>query len=760
MVEQLVKTAELSDLFVESSPGAYIIGAQDGTFPSIGDHIEGKMGGIWLSAGRVVDDISHSIDGSGPGPADRFLRRPTYSSCVWGKAVNGVRIIRRQSAVDRAVLLEYRGEGHDKNLDGLQFSLEVEFDIIPEWSGDNQVRKDGTVQLTSVSWKHIEVEHEKIDLPVKLAVNIPYRDYEVLTEGRASGSSSSLRLRFKYSLSSLMEEGLLVEIKNAETGKEGGNSGTTFANGKKFSEITRATKKKTVFSDYCKLESTDRSLQRAFNWGKLNCEELRRNFSDSSRTPVCGGYPEFPWLFGVDSSFIIPVLLRTGQFEAARDTLLSLFDYATDGAPPHEVNIQGQIVNEANANESAILPRLLVEYFRFTRDEKTSRSLYSKLKNTAFDYFFNSSDIPFPKGFGIVEMPFMDQWMLDSVVEFIRGAKSCYRLARQFGDQETLEKYDKGFLKEQTDIFFELFWDSDAGRFADMAGKPSRLRESLDRVIRDNFSDDSGARAAALKSLRDNLDSIQSRVDGSKELTRWHFGHFIQIYPLLFGMVSNERANRVFSLLESDEFTGDQGLTHTARSSSLSKIPGGMYGPGNKGELVWALATGFLAEAEAKYGRIDQSYFFTKKIADSVDRDMPGALPELLPRGGCFMQGWSSYGIILPVIDHYFGIRNLLDGRISVSPNPPEKIDNMSISSVKMMGVKFDVEMENRESLFRFEINVDEHPRSGPLPWRFNWSPENVCLAGSYSPIVRRYKLKDHLVVEISENEKPHIEYR
>lgn len=760
MVEQLVKTSELSDLFVESSPGAYVIGAQDGTFPSIGHHIEGKMGGVWLSAGRAVDEISYSIDGSEPGPADRFLRRPTYSSCVWGKAVNGVRIVRRQSAVDRAVLLEYRGEGKDKSRDGLQFSLEVEFDIIPEWSGDNQVHKDGSVQLTSVSGNNIEVEHEKIDLPVKLALNIPYQDYEVLTEDRASGSSSSLRLRFKYPLSSLLEEGLLVEIKNAETDREQGNSGTTFSNGKKFSEITRTTKKKTVFSDYCKLESTDTSLQRAFNWGKLNCEELRRNFSDSSRTPVCGGYPEFPWLFGVDSSFIMPVLLRTGQFEAARDTLLSLFDYATDGAPPHEVNTQGQIVNEANVNELSILPRLLVEYFRFTRDRKTSRSLYSKLKDTAFEYFFNSSDIPFPKGFGIVEMPFMDQWMLDSAVEFIRGAKSCYRLARQFGDKETLKKYDNEFLTNQTDMFFELFWDSDAGRFADMAGKPSRLRESLDRAIQDDFSDDSGERATSLKSLRDNLDSIQSRVGGAKELTRWYFGHFIQVYPLLFGMVSRERANRVFSLLESDEFTSDRGLVHTSRSSSLSRIPGGMYGPGNKGELVWALATGFLAEAEAKYGRIDQSYFFTKKIADSVDRDMPGALPELLPRGGCFMQGWSSYGIILPVIDHYLGIRNLLDRSISVSPNPPDSIDSLSISSVRMMGAKFDVEMENRESFFRFEINVDEQPRSGPIPWRFNWSPKNVCLAGSYNPILQRFKLKDHLLVEISEDEEPRIEYR
>lgn len=755
MVEELIKSAELSDLFVESCPEAYIIGAQDGAFPPVGNHIEGKMGGVWVSGGRAIDAISHRIGGVEPGPADRFSRRPSSSSCHWTESVKGVTVVREQTARGCAAFFEYRTEFQDEAGDDLEFELEVKFEIIPEWTGEVGEKKSGRVRIKPTSSRNIRATNERIGLAIDFATSIPFHSYSTLSGDRSSDGASSLIAVLRYPLSLLQDRDLKVVIKNAEKGEMADllTSGTQDT-----PEDSSGEERRGVFSDYTRLRTNDRKLDRSFNWSKLNCEELRRNFSESSGSPVCGGYPEFPWLFGIDSSFIIPVFLRTGQFEAAKDTLLALFDCDGRGFAPHEVTTNGKTVNEANANELAIIPRLLLEYYRYTGDEETTRSLYDQLKTTMREYVSVTSRVPFPEGFGIVEMPAMDQWMLDTAVEFIRCGKSLLRLARLFEDQVTLNNFRDGFLTRLTRKFFDLFWDEDSGRFVDMVGKEARLEEGLGSLIGDNSSSTQGGITSA-KSLKNHLDTVESGLTGDEELSRWFFGHFIQVYPLVFGLADQVRADGVLELLEGDEFSNDYGLMHTARSSPLSDISAGMYGPQGKGELVWALATGFLTEAEAKYGRVEKSYFFLKKIADSVDNGMPGALPELLPEGGCFMQGWSGYGIVLPVMDHYFGIRVPLDGPVLLAPHPPKELDYMEVSSVRLGSRTIDVKMENRTEVFRYELDIGEATESGSMQLSFRWTPENFSLRGSHEPISRRFEAEDHLLVEVSENSTTRIEF-
>ena len=67
-----------------------------------------------------------------------------------------------------------------------------------------------------------------------------------------------------------------------------------------------------------------------------------------------------------------------------------------------------------------------------------------------------------------------------------------------------------------------------------------------------------------------------------------------------------------------------------------------------------------MAIAEANYGRMDQSLKYVSFVADELDVEQPGALPELFPSpdytyfppfgGAMVMQAWSSYGIHSPLV--------------------------------------------------------------------------------------------------------------
>ena len=49
--------------YVAAGTGAYVIGAEDGTFPPIGWHITGQMGGVWAPPTKLLDGLWFSVGG-------------------------------------------------------------------------------------------------------------------------------------------------------------------------------------------------------------------------------------------------------------------------------------------------------------------------------------------------------------------------------------------------------------------------------------------------------------------------------------------------------------------------------------------------------------------------------------------------------------------------------------------------------------------------------------------------------------------------
>jgi hypothetical protein len=72
---------------------------------------------------------------------------------------------------------------------------------------------------------------------------------------------------------------------------------------------------------------------------------------------------------------------------------------------------------------------------------------------------------------------------------------------------------------------------------------------------------------------------------------------------------------------------------------------------------MMTISTGVQAVAEANYGRADEAMWYVDRIVETFNRVTPGSISEMMPDYGCFTIAWTSYGIVVPLIEHVFGVR-------------------------------------------------------------------------------------------------------
>jgi hypothetical protein len=56
------KSAYLKSPFTAAGDRLYLIGNQDGSFPDMGWHVEGEMGGIWMHPIKLMDGFTASLN--------------------------------------------------------------------------------------------------------------------------------------------------------------------------------------------------------------------------------------------------------------------------------------------------------------------------------------------------------------------------------------------------------------------------------------------------------------------------------------------------------------------------------------------------------------------------------------------------------------------------------------------------------------------------------------------------------------------------
>jgi hypothetical protein len=112
----------------------------------------------------------------------------------------------------------------------------------------------------------------------------------------------------------------------------------------------------------------------------------------------------------------------------------------------------------------------------------------------------------------------------------------------------------------------------------------------------------------------------------------------------------------------------------------------GEYGPylsAVEKDAMMTISTGVQAVSEYQYGRTDDSLWYVNKIARTFSRVLPGSISEMMPDYGGFTQAWTSYGIVLPLVQHVFGIQpDAYNKAILIEPHLPKGWENISIENL------------------------------------------------------------------------------
>ncbi|HTF29699.1 MAG TPA: hypothetical protein VK625_12690 [Flavitalea sp.] len=126
----------------------YMVGFQDGSFPDIGWHVTGEMGGIWSHPIKLLDGFNAYLTMNGDRvalKADSFVNYPFGNRHIYHDISDKVSVERYQFVPDGkpGVYMEYVLKNKSLHKINIDLELEVTSNLMPVWLGDRTGMVDG-----------------------------------------------------------------------------------------------------------------------------------------------------------------------------------------------------------------------------------------------------------------------------------------------------------------------------------------------------------------------------------------------------------------------------------------------------------------------------------------------------------------------------------------------------------------------------------------------------------------------------------------
>jgi glycogen debranching enzyme len=679
---------DLADPFVCAGNRVYLIGSQHGLFPDLGDHIKGEMGGIWDHPIKLLDgfwfrlfDVRWGV-GTWLDYARRFVAAPFYQQHFYEFPEFGLNAVRTQFVPDDqeglVVYLDLENSQPGEHQIELTFLGRTE--LLPVWLSDRFGIKDADdtgafgadgVFVGRDSANPWFVVFGGSQTPSQTAVS---RD--LWGPEQTAGRGISGQLTYSLKLAGSARQRLTFAI--------AGSSQSADAARQTFDRLiaqhadlwdAKSTRYQSIL-DSSDLTVPDPTVEVAFKWIKFNYDWLIRKVP-SIGEGLGAGLPEWPWWLGCDTTFALFGLIATGQFERAQnalDLLARVSDQTNgNGRIIHEVSSNGAVWNPGNTEETPHFVKAVWHTFCWTGDLSFLQRMYPRCKR-GLEWLFGAMDPDgdlLPAGSGIMETPGLDQECLDSAVYGWEALGAASDMAKVLGDDAGATSYAATAERLRQKIE-SGFWIESDGLYADMVGTRQAIRVRVpDYQLLAQQKKSSQAQAiVSLLAAKLAADGGPGDQEIPLLLKNW-----IVVTPMEAGLTTPDRAARALQRLESNEFTG----------------PWGLYVWSFRRDTMMTLSSGVMAVAEATYGRADQALRYVKYIASTIHARTPGAPSEEPPRQGSFVQAWSGYGVIWPIVTHFLGIQPQSHVRkILLKPRPPSTWDRFSIRNVRVASNAFD----------------------------------------------------------------------
>ena len=720
--------------YVAAGDRAYVVGSEDGRFPPTGWHIRGEMGGVWAHPIKLLDGYWFSLDGTWLPAARRFTTGAGYVQMDFPRT-EGLNVTRTEFALDDSpvVLVGLTVKNPDGRARPFKLTMDMRSELMAaypwswtdpnarEFNGQDTAtydKRSGTVTFeeTGKDWYAMVgaqafgasggpvkgVTGDDYWGPVPPEQRPEYYEYDDSQDTDAQPKGTGARLRWNVNLRGGGEQTLWFAAAGSHISKAEARTALQSALSDPQALLKEKVNERRALLEKSKVDLPDSTLQAAFDWSKLNMADLRITVKDlevrdvdegnaypppaatlEEVTGIGAGFPDYPWYFGTDGAYTAYPLLVSGQWDTIEEHLRAIREVSRvingdTGKVVHEVVSDGSVYwgsndDPGNTNKTAQFATAVEQVWRWTGDDAFRDEMYDFIVDgmryitvsERFDEDFEATgegvadDDPWPEGHGMVERPGMGEEKLDVAAYTWQALQALQRMAESRGDTETAS-----WAREQAEGMESAFdgdwWMDEESLYADsLCNSPTEDPES-----------------GWVNYCEEASQQLQQR-------------HWINATPMEVLLAPENRAATALDTLESGTFTGETGLFHTGRGG----------GPDGQGELrVWTLPNSVMAVGEANYGRLgeDQALKYMNAIAEQLDLEMPGALPEIAPspdydpfldfrERAMFMQAWSPYGVQWPVIHHFLGIRpDIPAGQLTVVPDIPESWPGLSVQDLQV----------------------------------------------------------------------------
>jgi hypothetical protein len=698
------KKEYLSSPYVTAGNRVYMVGYQDGTFPDLGWHIAGEMGGIWdhpiklLDGFKVVLSLNTGRDSFCLTNASVFINYPVGNLHIFNWQQQQIQVSRFQFVPDGEEGLEVefiiRNDGKEER--AISFSFTGMIDLRPVWLGE----QTGMIDAPDSVWYDKDMfamlgKDKKNDWYTIVGSPIKPDKNDTISKAcyqERKGLGKDATLSYKISVPGnggrvIIPFVIAGSYHSAESAKATYKKLIRQASSKLEEKIKRFQEIKNTAD----LKVPDSTIQTMFEWVKYNNDWLVREVPEVGRG-LSAGLPDYPWWFGCDNTYALQGVLAIGQPEIVKSTLQLLHKISArtngNGRIIHESSTNGAVYNPGNVNETAHFIYLLWQYYEWTGDKGFVSSLYPDVKK-GLSWLLNERDPDgnlCPNGPGIMEIRGLNSEMIDVAVYTQQALECGSRLAAIMGDEENKKEFsDKAALLKRT--INTQWWVEAAGSYADFISTKKIALPLISNAI---------VRADTLQKpwAVDELKAIQKKVQQlspGKKIGHVVFHNWVVNTPMEMGIADADKAGKALSTAR--KFTNNFGVYVTGidrPDSYWEKGMDSMVAVNRKKNFsytgaVMTLPTGVQAISEARYGNPDSALHYLKLLSNSFSYALPGSLYEISPDFGMVVQAWTIYSVAVPVVNYFFGVQpSAYNKTVGLRPRLPQSWKSASLNNIKV----------------------------------------------------------------------------
>lgn len=707
------KSEYAASAYVTAGDRLYMVGFQDGSFPDYGWHVEGEMAGIWDHPIKLMDGFSIAIAEEGNTPeclpkASSFTNFPIGNQLKYELPNLGLNVIQSQVVPDgeEGLIVEVTIENNSNEDKNVTVGITGRVDLTPVWLWEEVDITDGQDQAR---WADDKVVAQDANNPwfTVFGADLEGANYQEgawcpqdrkglgvdasLVNQVSVDAKSSTSIRYIIAGSYLSEDDALSTYEELQ------RNATKLV-------VEKAARFENIRTT-AEINVPDPKLMEMYDWVRWNTDWLIRDVPAVGRG-LSAGIADFPWWFGADNCYALQGLLSTGRHDevlATIDLLIKLSKSVNDnGRIMHEASTNGVVFNKGNLNETPHFIWLLWEVYRWTGDRAMLERYYPTVKK-GLQWLSEDQDQDqngYPDGPGMMEIHGLHSEMIDVVVYTQQAYEAAAKMAKELDDDDVIDAYQQKASELKEKINSE-WWVAEDDSYADFRSTKEEAIELIEAAL---VRSDTIDKPWAIEELEARLEELRSQaISGTAPFVVHH--NWVVNTPLEMNIADPEKAE--LALATARKYTNRFGTYVTG----IDRDEGNDQSSGWKSfsyvGAVMTLPTGVQAIAEANYGNADEAVKYMHMLYNSFNYTLPGSMYEVSPDYGQMIQAWNIYGVAVPIVNHFFGIKPIAhEQKVVIAPALPENWGEASISNVIIGNTSLDFSYDKNSDTHNYRVEI------------------------------------------------------